>query len=70
MRGHTQSLDNPPQGQMFTGKRKQKPDNEMSTVFTELAKSVVNVSPQTRSPTTNSGGGVNLQTYVQNIFTK
>jgi len=55
--GTHKSLDNPPQVQMFTGKRKQKPDNEMSTVFTELAKSVVNVlSPQTRPPTTNSGG--------------
>jgi len=69
--GTHKSLDNPPQVQMFTGKRKQKPDNEMSTVFTELAKSVVNVlSSQTRPPTTNSGGAVNLQTYAQNIFTK
>ena len=55
--GTHKSLDNPPQVQMFTGKRKQKPDNEMSTVFTELAKSVVNVlSPQTRPLATNSGG--------------
>ena len=67
--GTRKSLDSPPQVQMFTGKRKQKPDNEMSTVFTELAKSVVNVlSPQTRSPTTNSGGVVNLQTYTFKVY--
>jgi len=54
--GAHKSLDNTPQVQMFTGEKKQKPDNEMSTVFTELAKSVVNVlSPQTRPPTANSG---------------
>ena len=42
--GTHESFDNTPQVQMFTGKRKQKPDNEMSTVFTELAKSVVKMS--------------------------
>ena len=55
---------------MFT---KQKPDIEMSTVFTELAKSVVNVLlPQTLPPLLILVVflPVNLQTYAQNIFTK
>jgi len=55
---------------MFTGKRKQKPYNEMSTVFTELAKSVVKKGLITPNPSPHSGGVVNLQTYTQNIFTK
>ena len=57
--GTHKSLEDPPQVQMFTGKsRKQKPESEMSTVFTELAKSVVNVlSPQALAhPPTTSGG--------------
>ena len=58
--GTHKSLENPPQVQMFTGKvKKPKPENEMSTVLTQLAKSVVSVlSPQASAHTPTSSGCV------------
>ena len=67
--GTHKSLENPPHVQMFTGKvKKPKPENEMSTVFTELAKSVVSVvsvlSPQASAHTPTSSGCVSPNKIV------
>ena len=65
--GKHKSLGNLPQVQMFTEKvKKPKPDNEMSTVFTELAKSVVSVlSPQASAHTLTPSGCVSPNKIVE-----